>query len=145
MNTETAVSMLSTFVDGRPGVESVNYASMRAYRREAASVTRDRRDFYTILNFGYSTIKRRNLLDGLGDVLESSAGRITVESKPDGSHAIRYYAGQYYPTEYRKAACDMLAAVMLENVRRSSVLSDDELHAFFRKAIGRRIANRYFS
>lgn len=78
---------------------------------------------------------------------------------------IDYVTGQYFPTEYRKAAAAVLAAALWAHVREQCMPAPDAgtltalrpsplyagkctgdwLSAYFRKEFGRSIANRWFS
>jgi hypothetical protein len=61
-----------------------------------------------------------------------------------------YCTGQYWPTEYRRAACAVLASALWA-YQRDNLKPDpdcrpgDVLRAHFRKEFGRRIANRWFN
>lgn len=70
----------------------------------------------------------------------------------DVSYAIDYTTGQYFPTEYRKAACAVLASALWDNMidavpgEGEGVKSaGDWLRAYFRREFGRGIASRWFS
>ena len=96
----------------------------RCYRRESAAITRDMHDYYNIQR----RIVWRDSITA-EDIIEAAerafSGRLTINDisahYDDGStyHAfsINYCVGQYFPTEYRKAACAVLASAWWDNTR----------------------------
>ena len=115
---------LDAFVNQRPGLDPRDYSDgtmegWRNYRRESASITRDMHDYYAIR----SQIAWRDSIDADAIIKASEhafSGRLTITEEPVqnagyyGVNAtyfrISYCAGQYMPTEYRKAACTVLAS-----------------------------------
>jgi hypothetical protein len=56
-----------------------------------------------------------------------------------------YTTGQYFATEYRAAACRLLASLLFERARDSEGRVDrDKLRTFARRELGRGIARRWF-
>ena len=51
--TTTTLDLLQKFVDQRPGLNFADYGDVRAYRNEAAEITRDRADFYELRRLDY--------------------------------------------------------------------------------------------
>ena len=119
---------LDAFVNQRPGMDSRDYGygldGWRAYRRESASVTRDMHDYYAIRNH----MAWRDSISA-DDIIEASkhafSGRLEIKDisahYDDGSiywnFSIHYCAGLYAPTEYRKAACAVLASAWWNSTR----------------------------
>jgi hypothetical protein len=94
------IPALLAYAEQRPGIDPRNYGDWRAYRREAAVVTRDlmraRIASYAALAAGVTD----------ADIIEACRGdRLTIDA--DG--AIDYTTGQYWPTEYRRAVARVLA------------------------------------
>jgi hypothetical protein len=105
------VSALETFIRSRPGLEYANYGCLSAYRSEARSITRDKRDAETLLD----AVRYQDTITA--DCLIAAArgaysGRLSIVEREDGEVAINYCTGQYYPTEYRRAACAVLASAL---------------------------------
>jgi hypothetical protein len=65
---------------------------------------------------------------------------------------IDYCTGQYFPTEYRKAVCAVLASALwtrhrggMSNDTIDGKTPGDRIRAQFREVFGRAIASRYFN
>mgnify|MGYP000943654692 CR=1 FL=1 len=95
---------LRTFIASRPGLDVADYGDVRAYRAESRQITRDRGDALTLLN----RIEPLEVTDAeWADAFRAYSGRLTW----DGAK-LSYCTGQYYPTEYRRAAAAVLAALL---------------------------------
>ncbi len=111
------LDLLSAFVAQRPGMEWGNYGDTKAYRAEARSITRDLHDCRELLR----AVETR---DGISaaDLKEAFkhafSGRLSLQdwkpcaAAPKGRLALDYCTGQYFPTEYRKAACAVLRSAL---------------------------------
>lgn len=99
---------LRAFIDSRPGFDPRNYGDAKSYRADTSRAQRDRRDAHALLGAVYRAVSgtddagRDRLLCYLREGLR---GRLELHD--DGR--LEYAAGQYYPTEYRAAACRALA------------------------------------
>jgi hypothetical protein len=118
---------LSAFMNQRPGLEPGNYIShgmdnvgRAAYRAEVRSITKD-------LHHARELMRAVELSDSItaDDLLNAStgafSGRLRIQLhwdvQPDGSESLRkaavnYCTGQYWPTEYRRAVCAVLASAL---------------------------------
>lgn len=163
------LDLLAAFVRQRPGLEFGNYGDVKMYRSEMRSITRDRHIAERLL----ADVRWRTSIDEarLRDAFRAYSGRLSLIDKPDGSMALDYCTGQYFPTEYRKAVCAVLASALLDNARdnmpapvgkikstigygpfRREIEHDsingkspgDYLRSKFRREYGRSIASRYF-
>ena len=162
---------LDKFVAQCPGLEFGNYGDVKAYRSEMRSITRDRHDYNALAR----AVERSDSItaDMLLRASESAfSGRLSLTIAPDGRVAPEYTTGQYFPTEYRKAACAVLASALWYHVREHKMPAPDGkvaatlshgdghpsyslngkshsaggwLRAYFRREFGRSIANRWFS
>jgi hypothetical protein len=74
----------------------------------------------------------------LVDLLRS--GRLTWDGK-----RLDYCAGQYFPTEYRAAACRTLASALWCYWSDGGRHSADQIRAAARRHLGRGIAKRWFN
>jgi len=116
---------LQRWIRQRPGLDFGDYRtsnhaeSARAYRSELRSITRDLHDAETLL---YAV--RFNDSITADDLIEASqhayAGRLTITTTPEGKVTIDYCVGQYWATEYRRAACAVLAYALWERFRAES-------------------------
>jgi hypothetical protein len=69
--------------------------------------------------------------------------QITAADKP-GEYRLDYCTGQYWPTEYRKAAAAVLAQA-LWNYHRDDTSTGDELRGKFRRMFGRGMQLAWFN
>jgi hypothetical protein len=106
--------LIGKWVAQRPGLEWCNYStgnwreSATAYRAESRAITRDLHDARALMSaIGWRDIDANMLREGF----RAYSGRLSLEDR-EGRLSLSYCAGQYWPTEYRKAACAVLAAVL---------------------------------
>jgi hypothetical protein len=124
---ENLLTALRAFINQRAGLEFGNYRtgnhaeSARLYRSEQRSITTDRHDAETLLN----AVAWRDSITADNIVRASKrafSGRLSLErgrvvkgkfepGKGD-SFRVNYCTGQYFPTEYRKAVCAVLAQAL---------------------------------
>lgn len=163
------LTMLGNFIRSRPGLDFANYGDVSLYRSEARSIAMDKRHAETLL----SAVTWREGIDADALVRAASSafsGRLNITERDDGRVALDYCTGQYYPTEYRKAACAVLASALWDYTREHAMpaptyiqhgsASDtpmrtearydglsagDWLRRYFRREFGRTIASRYFN
>lgn len=92
-------------VNSRPGFDSGNYDTSASYSADMRTAMKDRETALALLEhwFFRAYVKPETL----GRYLEQSSGRLTLK---DGQ--IEYIAGQYYPTEYRRAVVCALASCL---------------------------------
>lgn len=134
MQRENIIAALSRFTSQRPGLDFANYGDARAYRSESASITRD-------LNHARELLAAVSWRDGISaaDILAAArsaySGRISIEETETGGVRIGYCTGQYFPTEYRRAVCAVLASTLWDYWRREMrpdywmVTCEDDSHA----------------
>ena len=136
------LSALTGFASQRPGLEYANYGDPASYRSESRAITRDLHHVYTLL--------RRVLLApsitsaDLKDAFRAHSGRLTW----DGSR-LDYCTGQYFPTEYRRAVCAVLARALWDYWRGcvpdTVTNKGDHIRTKARRDLGRTIAARWFN
>lgn len=155
------LAALAAWIRQRPGLDPRNYGDAATYRAEARGIARDLHDAETLL----AAVRWRSGIDA--DALKAAfrdaySGRLSW----DGEHgALSYCTGQYWPTEYRRAACAVLASAlwsytrdhamppgeMVHNSetgetfhRYGGLRAGDWLRRYFRREFGPRIARRWF-
>lgn len=151
------VDALRAFINQRPGLEFGNYGSVAGYRAELRQITRDRREALELLR----AVEWRDSITA-EDLIAASkgaySGRLTIEQRADGAVSVGYCTGQYFPTEYRKAACAVLASALWDHTRehcaptpanpasyrRWTASKGDWLRRYFAQEFGRGIASRWF-
>lgn len=131
------VSALAEWIKQRPGLEYGNYGCPRSYRQELRGITRDLNDARKLLrNVEMSTMPAETIEEAFG---RAFGGRMSW----DGSK-IDYCVGQYWPTEYRRAACAVLARALWQH-HCSPEDTGHTMRAKFRRMFGRGISSRWFS
>lgn len=156
------LAALSAFASQRPGLEYGNYCSgwndiegRRAYFSEMRSITKDLHNFRQLL----SAVSWRSSIGEteLREAFSAYSGRLSIVDHHDGAISLSYCTGQYFPTEYRKAACAVLASALWAYARENAPVNagptephsnlqnlGDYLRKSFRKEFGRSIQHRYF-
>jgi len=142
MKTHNTTAMLVNFVQQRPNLDFANYGDVKYYRQDAREITNDRNDFFEMLRFAQNKLTSEQLDAMLFDYLKNSSRRLTA--KDDGS--LQYITGQYFPTEYRAAACSALAGMLWDYVRENyEFKTGEEMRKYFRRYLSRRICKNYFN
>jgi len=141
------IGALYTFIGQRPGLEFGNYGDVPNYRAEVRAIGKDLTQARQLLRY----VELRASITG-DDIIEASkraySGRLTITATDNGAVAIDYCTGQYFPTEYRKAACAVLSQAIWDYKRKNTLLPNvtgDRLRATFRREFGRGMASRWFN
>lgn len=167
---QAIIDALSKFMHQRSGMDPHNYGDYASYRSEQRSVTRDLHHARTLL--GAVSWRDSITADDLIAASKSAySGRLTIV-EDSGRVRIEYCTGQYFPTEYRRAVCAVLAAALWDYTRDHAMPAPsgkvkrtvgkgafafeqehdsiegktpgDWLRSYFRKEFGRTIGNRWF-
>ena len=169
MTKQQILQALRVWINQRPGLEFGNYGELSSYRAELRQIAKDRRDALELL----SAVALRDSIT-VKDLIEAFpraySGRLSINEDKERVR-FEYCTGQYWPTEYRKAACAVLAAVLWDRkradmpepcgkVKRTSGVGafahesehdsieglspGDWLRRSFRREFGRSIAQRWF-
>ena len=144
---EQILTLLADWIKQRPGLEYCCYGNLSAYRSEMRSITRDRHDAEILLRaVALSSLTRDELIDSF----RAFSGRLQLVER-NGSWKLDYCTGQYWPTEYRKAACAVLAMALWYNVRldippegEGKKSPGDLLRRYFKREFGARMQRRWF-
>jgi len=144
-NKMNTIEKLTRFVNQRPGLDFSNYGDVSAYRSEMAEITRDRTDYFELLSFAFNRVD--NLNEVLTNYLQNTSGRLTLNND-----VLSYCTGQYFPTEYRPAANNVLRSIIWNSYSNELHADNTPVYAdgnAIRKAIkrnvSRRIARNYFN
>lgn len=186
---QAILSALDAFTSQRSGMDFRNYGDVKSFRAEQRRVTRDLHDYRAIraVVAACDSITADMILEAS---LSAFSGRLFLQYNPirhanDSQYErdmtddewraaglptkleVYYCTGQYFPTEYRRAACAVLASALwywqrenmpapLTGEPRTYVFhraghkspdalsAGDWLRAHFRREFGRHIAWRYF-
>jgi hypothetical protein len=165
---QMVLDALSAFAEQRPGVEPGNHGDWKGYRSESRSITKDLHEARILLAAvrWRDSITADHLIEaskraysGRLEITEYKAGtprksaRRSVESSyPEDTITIDYCTGQYFPTEFRKAVCAVLAYALWNYIRadipnegRDGKSPGDLIRATFRKEFGRHMQQRWFN
>lgn len=102
---QVALIKLHEFASQRPRIDIHNYGSCQTYRQEAANVTRQLARFRKLFAAAVAAGLPDAVLIKAGEGYFS--GRLTWNGK-----GWDYCTGQYWPTEFRLAACVVLEAAL---------------------------------
>lgn len=151
------IALLYAWVSQRPGLEFENYGDVSSYRAEMRGITHDLHDARILLAY----VERVGITaERLREAFSAFSGRLSLVASDKGMR-LDYCTGQYWPTEYRKAACAVLASAIWDYTRcecmpEPTIGADGHRlyrgitgGAFIRKAarreFGSRLANRWFN
>ena len=132
---------LRAHVNGRPGLQFCNYGNIKSYRSESRSIQRDKHDFEQLFN---AVVWRDSMT--AEDILKATSafsGRLQIKEEGNRRITIDYCTGQYYPTEYRKAACAVLASALWDYWR-DDCKTGDAIREKAKAELGSRLASRWF-
>jgi len=150
MEKQAIIDAIGKFIRQRPGLKFVNYGNLSSYRAECRSIARDKRDAERLLAF--VAIRDSITAEMLIQAAQLTyAGRLLIVER-NGKVGIDYCTGQYWPTEYRRAACAVLAFAIWDHVREHDMPGDeyrglsagDWLRRHFRREFGRSMQSRWF-
>ena len=157
------ISALADWIHQRPGLKFGNYGDVSAYRAEIRSITNDLHQARILLR----AVEYNTTIDAtrLKESFRAFSGRLSW----NGS-SLDYCTDQYWPTEYRRAACAVLASALWDwtrelampeptyihygsltelpmrtEARYAGKSAGDWLRAHFVKEFGRTIARRWFN
>ena len=115
---------LNTWIKQRPGLEFGNYGALASYRAELRQIAKDKRDAETLLTA--AALRDSITAEDLTAAFHAYSGRLTL-SEDKGRAKLDYCTGQYWPTEYRKAACAVLASALWERKREDMPKPDGKI------------------
>lgn len=153
------ISLLRAWINQRPGLDYANYGDPTSYRSELRSITRQRADAIQLLR----AVELRESITA-NDIAQhlTDGGRLRLVAQK-GKPALDYVTGQYWPTEYRAAACAVLSSVLWAYMREcmptptekpgqygperryEGLSAGDWLRRHFRREFGRGIQSRWFN
>jgi hypothetical protein len=113
LNQALVLAAFTAFINQRPGLEFADYGDWRVMRQESASIGRDKKRAFTAL---YAAEVTPWDAVAMKEAFSAFSGRLTPVIREDGKLALDYCTGQYWPTEYRKAAASVLERYV-ESVR----------------------------
>ena len=148
MKKETIIKAVRAFIAQRSGIEWANYsrgdykASRAAFMGDYRPILRAGRDARVLLAAvsGRDGVTAENILAAT----RAYSGRLQLVERGE-SAAVDYCTGQYFPTEYRNAACAVLAQCLRDYAAAQGYATGDEIRKWARGEFGRGIASRWFN
>jgi len=137
---QTIIDALNRWIAQRPGLEFGNYGNVSSYRAEMRSIGRDLQHARAMVNYvaWHDSITAEMILDA------AKSGRLSIVVKGD-KVTINYVTGQYWPTEYRRAVCALMASVIWNWLRENCEYKNgDDIRKAARRELGQFIARRWF-
>lgn len=140
------LAALSAWIRQRPQLEYGNYGCSTAYRSESRSITQDLHHARELMAYvdRRDSITAENLIEA---ARSAYSGRLTLEKTATG-YRIDYCTGQYWPTEYRRAACAVLSSAIWERMRDDLPKEIDKkaerISKTARREFSRSVAKRWF-
>jgi hypothetical protein len=152
----STIEKLVKFVNQRSGINPNDYYSdwkdtegIKAYRSETREITKDRTDFFELLSLAQRRID--NFEEKLTYNLIHTNGRLVLKNGE-----LEYVTGQYFPTEYRPAACRIVAQLIWNDYMSEehdtktngieSVYKDGHaIRKALRQQLSRRVMKNYFN
>lgn len=139
---ELLLTALGAFMRQRPGLEFGNYGDRKAYFSEMRSITRDLHHARALLS--KVAMSRRLTAEQLLAAFQAYSGRLTVTERSEGGFALNYCTGQYFPTEYRRAVCAVLAQALWDYWFEGAA-NGQAIRATAKRELGATIARRWFN
>lgn len=142
---EQIVNLLEKWINQRAGLEFCDYGDRASYMRESRHITKQGKDAKTLLR---AVEMSQITAEELTAAFCSYSGRLTLTEK-NGEYRLDYCTGQYFPTEYRAAACAVLSSALWEYYREEIPAETENkgeaLRTKFRRLFGKSIADRWFN
>lgn len=137
MDKAKIIELLATFIAQRPGFEFANYCDVSAYRSDYNRTLQHKHDAERMLRF----VEIRDSIK-VADIEKQLAGgnRLSLENGK-----LQYVTGQYFPTEYRGAACRILVSVIWQYFRECGYDTGDKIRNQAKREFGKSIASRWFN
>jgi len=130
---------LAAFAAARPRLEYGNYGDRAAYRAEVRGITKDLHHARALL----TAVRLSGVTEA--QLVTAFRGAFSGRLSWDGSR-LDYCTGQYYPTEYRKAVCAVLASALWAYYRDDCFCDTGvKIRAAARRALPGAIASRWFN
>ena len=138
---QTIIDALNRWITQRPGLEFGNYGNVSSYRAEMRSIGKDLQHARAMVNYvaWHDSVTAEMIMSAA-----DNGGRLTLTVNGDKVR-IDYVTGQYWPTEYRRAVCQLMSSVIWAWLRENcEYKTGDDIRKAARRELGNSIANRWF-
>lgn len=148
MKKETIIQALRKFIGQRSGIQWADYDSGDYKQTREAFMG----DYRPMLKAGQdarillaAVLARDSITaEKIIEATRAYCGRLQLKASGD-SVVVDYCTGQYFPTEYRNAACAVLATALWGYARAQGYATGNDIRKWARSEFGRGIANRWFN
>lgn len=139
--TKTAIiNALRAFINQRSGINYANYGDRTAFLGDYRPIVTRGQHARQLL--AQVALRDSITAKDIAKATRAYSGRLQLVER-DGKVACAYCTGQYFPTEYRNAACAVLAQCLWDYWA-SGLETGDEIRAMAKRELGRGIANTWF-
>jgi hypothetical protein len=138
------IDSLYRWIKQRPGLEYGNYGDPTAYRSEMRDITKDLHHAREMLAY----VSRRPSITA-DDLIEATfraySARLMINEGIERAE-VEYCTGQYWPTEYRRATCAVLASAIWNRFAEDMTqpVTGDTIRKTARRELSRSVAARWF-
>ena len=147
MTKEQIITAIRAFEAQRSGIEFRNYQcgdykqSRECFMGDYRPMLRAGRDARALLAYvaACDSITAEDIIKATS----AYSGRLQLAER-EGKVEVDYCTGQYFPTEYRKAACAVLSQAIWDYAAMVN-RTGDNIHRWARETFGRGIASRWFN
>lgn len=141
MNKQAIIEALYRFINQRSGMDYRNYGEREAFMGDYRPILKHGRQARLMLQ----QIAWRDSItaEKLAEATRAFSGRLQLVER-NGKVACDYTTGQYLATEYRCAACAVLAQALWDYWRADCKTGDD-IRKMARRELGRGIAKEWFN
>ena len=141
---QTIIDALNRWVSQRPGLDYGYYGDVSSYRAEVRSIGKDLQHARALINYvaWHDSITAEMILKAA-----DNGGRLSFVVRDYGTVTIDYCTGQYWPTEYRAAACRLLSSVIWYWLRDNMLdpATGNDIRRQAARELGTSIARRWFA
>lgn len=141
LNKQAMINALRLFINQRSGIDYANYGERESFMGDYRPILKHGRHARTMLRFVelVDSITAQMLLEAAS----AYSGRLQFIQRGD-KVAIDYTTGQYFPTEYRRAACAVLARAIWDCFGHTYA-TGPQIRKAARRQFGPAIASAWFS
>ena len=142
MTKQAIIEALAKFINQRSGIDARNYGGSReAFMGEYRPILTYGRHARQMLR--YVELRDTITADCLLKASRAYSGRLQFVEDGDKVR-VEYTTGQYFPTEYRRAACAVLSQAIWDWLA-SDLETGDRVRKAAKRELGRGIANKWFN
>jgi hypothetical protein len=135
------LAALDRFIRQRSGLDPRNYGDRESLLMDYRPILRDGKVARKLLRF--VEIRESITADMLLEGTRAFSGRLQFIRDRKGNCVVDYCTGQYFPVEYRRAACCVLARTIQEYLF-PDAKDNADIRQKAKREFGRAIATRYF-